>query len=105
MKICQEMQNLRNKLNTLGIQWTDYSDRNYITYPICRTRFKINGFEYSVINGFGTYGGINVLTRRNQGLLEIMSDNINGGEPVGWLTATEVMEMLKDEFETFGKEI
>ena len=33
----------------------------------------------------------------NKGLLEVMSDLLNDGEPVGYLTADELIEMLQEK--------
>lgn len=111
MQMCKEMQKLRDMLDERGIIWHDLSDitseerisllvkkglqRGYADTTIWRTHFEVDGIEYSVINGFGTYGGFNSYTGHNLGLLECMTVKANGGEPVGHLTAEEVMEIIE----------
>lgn len=50
--------------------------------------------QYSVINGFGTYGGYDPMYDRNTGLLEMMSANINGGDSCGYLTADDIIKTI-----------
>lgn len=123
-EMCQEMINLRAKLNILGIQWYDASDdEEYrkITYKlendsyskffsdcsdvkydihdcgIDRTHFNINDIEISVINGYGTYGGYKPHRYSNKGLLEYM-DNKKIKTPIGYLTANDVFNLLKETY-------
>ena len=58
---------------------------------IYRTKYEHGGSRWSVISGFGTFGG-------QDGLLELMIDN---KEPIGNLTAEEVLRMM-DEFSEMG---
>jgi hypothetical protein len=78
----EEMVKLRQMLNEHHIKWVDKSDMQ-----IDRTHFYYRGFHWSVVNGYGTYG-------EDEGLLELMSNAVNGGEPIGYLTADEVMKMV-----------
>lgn len=57
---------------------------------------NIVAFWWSVIHGYGTYGGFSSIDA-DRGLLEVMSDAINNGEPIGWLTAERVMQYVKGE--------
>ena len=55
--------------------------------------------KISVINGFGTYGGWfganpGTTEKENMGLLEIM---IEDNEPVGWLKAENIMEVMGEK--------
>lgn len=84
-----QMIRLRELLDEKGIEWTDHSDPD-----IDRTRFSHKGFQWSVINGLGSYGGFQWFTGKNEGLLELMSNAVNGGDPIGWLTADEVIQMV-----------
>lgn len=86
----EQMLLLRAMLDDAGIEWRDDSE-NGIGLPIDRTKFKYRTYEWSVIHGFGTYGGWNHWSV-DEGLLELMSDVVNHGQPIGWLTASEVME-------------
>jgi DNA-binding IscR family transcriptional regulator len=53
--------------------------------------------KVSAINGAGTYGGYRLGdSKENEGLLEVLSSVINNGEPVGYLTAENVIQLLKD---------
>lgn len=102
MKICKEMVILRNKLDELNIYWVDKSsivspdkllyNKGMADTTIFRTHFCYGSHFVSVINGFGTYGGIN-LDGVNEGKLEIMIDN---EEPTGYHTAADVIQILKD---------
>lgn len=93
--MCEEMIKLRQMLDDAGINWVDASDEIDMGFKLCfihRTRFEINGNQYSVINGYGTYGGYYSFGPVNEGLLEIMGEGVNNGEPLGWLTAEEVLK-------------
>ena len=97
MEVCNEMQKLRNWLDEKQIEWEDLSqqpEEQCKDLWICRTRFKYSGKHWSVINGFGSYGGFNSLHKHNEGLLEIwdMED-----EPKGWMTAEEAIAIIKGE--------
>lgn len=91
-----ELEILKSMLDQEHIDWHDASDPPDLV-QINRLHFKHRGEWWSVINGFGTYGGIDSLTEKNQGLLELLSYAVNGGEPVGWLTAEEVMKYVRGE--------
>lgn len=97
--ICLEMQKFRNWLDANNVKWIDKSDNmeyglNTKDY-ICRTHIYIDDNLISVINGMGTYGGYGILDSNNQGKLEVMAWFIDGGEPRGWQTADEVIELIK----------
>lgn len=87
-----EMIKFRNLLDKNNIKWIDKSDEGFID----RTHFNHRNYFFSVVNGFGTYGGINVLNGHdhNAGLLELMSNCVNGGEPIGSLTADEAIKIV-----------
>lgn len=85
-----EMIKFRNLLDKNNIKWIDKSDEGFID----RTHFYYRDYFFSVVNGFGTYGGINVFNGNNAGLLEFMSNCVNGGEPIGALTADEAIEIV-----------
>lgn len=111
MQICEEMVKLRDALTKRGISWIDKSDiksedeiqkvikfgiaHEYADTSIFRTHFEINGNLWSVINGYGTYGGYDPFIGKNYGMLECMASCVNNGEPVGYLTAVEVMQMVE----------
>ena len=91
--MCKEMIKLRQMLDDRGIKWKDVSE----VYPqskfyIHRTHFTFDEIDYSVINGYGTYGGYDSFDHVNKGLLEIMGEGVNNGDPLGWLTAEEVLK-------------
>ena len=98
MKICEEMQKLRNYLDEKNIEWRDDTKEYSETVKIARTHFEYNDKFVSVINGFGTYGGWHgsnypaMTEEQNLGLLEVM---IDGEEPVGWLKAEDVMKEIE----------
>lgn len=101
--ICEEMKKLRAALDKMGVAWVDKSEEwkaadysnwfNIEDYGICRTHFDYNGKHYSVINGFGSFGGYDGFDKENKNLLEIMLPN---KELKGYLTADEVIEILKE---------
>lgn len=72
MQVCKEMQKLRDWLDENKIPWEDVSEDfcrfnlNKIEHEmwICRTHFNIKGHKVSVINGYGTYGGVRNNLRR-----------------------------------------
>lgn len=88
---CEEMLKLRKTLDDLGIEWYDCSESTGFC-PINRTHFKFKGHEFSVINGFGTYGGLNIFNNKNLGLLEMMIDT---RDPIGYLTAEDIIKRIK----------
>lgn len=103
MTVCDEMKKLRQMLDEKNISWHDASDimSKSKEWPvwICRTHFEYNGLKFSVVNGFGTYGGWaganpGMEEDKNMGLLEIM---IEDNEPVGWLKAEDIMKILGEK--------
>lgn len=123
MKMCDEMIKLRKKLDEIGVAWQDDSystpenvveelvrlghERRYCDVTIYRTHFIINDVRYSVINGYGTYGGYDPFLCKNDGLLEMMTETLNGGDPVGYMTADDVIKTIfgrkKNAFEDYRK--
>lgn len=93
-----EMIKFRKLLDENGIEWHDASDLADELpdelFRIERTHFEYNRFHYSVIHGYGSYGGYSIWDGRDEGLLELMSNAINEGSPVGWLTADEAMQII-----------
>lgn len=83
MEVCAEMKKLRDWLDVNNVGWFDKSDdfgaklsplpdgRDYNPW-MCRTKITdTEGKEViSVINGYGSYGGVQYLSGKNQGLLE-----------------------------------
>lgn len=111
MIMCDEMKKLRKELDKRGIHWKDVSsimpecvidemvskgiDRVYADSTIFRTHFEYGGYKFSVIYGYGTYGGKSAFTGHDSGLLECMTEKVNGGEPVGHLTAADVIAIVE----------
>lgn len=95
----EEMTKLRKMLTEHGIKWYDNSMPKNYPLQIDRTHFDYKGYIWSAVNGFGTYGGYDKFrNKENQGLLELMSAAVNGGDPIGYLTADQVMDyVLKQE--------
>ena len=99
MEVCREMKKLRKWLDDSNIPWEDKSDLPKKVMPdyfIYRTHFEIDNVFVSVINGFGSYGGVNLLSGINEGLLELMSNGVNKGSPIGYLRAIEVIDIIKE---------
>lgn len=110
MRLCKEMIKLRHLLTNMGIDWCDESTiipeeyinlmetqtklgREVLDSTIFRTHFEVNGTHYSVINGYGTYGGFIPHQNKNYGLLECM---VGDNEPKGWLSADDVIDLIKE---------
>lgn len=96
-KVTEEMQKLRDYLDAHNIRWRDKSEKSAnCQYWMCRTHFNLKGFRWSVIHGYGSYGGpspYNIDT----GTLELMTNALNGGEPLGYLSADNVIECIEKE--------
>ena len=97
-----EMLKLRKLLTMNGIEWHDASETPDYPLQFDRTHFNYRGYEWSVVNGYGTFGGFDIFSDKNMGLLELMSEAINGGEPFGFLTANQVMEFVLYPKQTFS---
>lgn len=86
----EEMIKLRNVLNSREIPYLDRTEKPgfaLMDLTIYRTWFIYKGKQWSVISGYGTYGG-------DKGLLEVMVDDYN---PMGSLTAQEVIMLMDGE--------
>lgn len=86
---------LRELLDQKGIKWTDESETikaGDIGFTIDRTHFEYKRKKISVINGYGTRGGVGIFSNKNEGLLEFYDYE---SEPIGYLTAEEVMKVLE----------
>lgn len=119
MKICDEMLKLREALDNRGIEWKDESTictqqmiddmvktgiaKKYADSTMYRTHFWHKGWFYSVIHGRGSYGGVHILSGYDAGLLECKCDKVNGGEPLGYLTADDVINIIDDKFQVSDK--
>ena len=90
----EEMVKFRKLLNDNLVPWHDASSFRCGRTSIDRTHFEWRGYQWSVINGFGSYGGYDFTNPHNQGLLELMSNAVNGGEPVGFLTADDCIALV-----------
>ena len=87
--ICEEMKKFRELLDQNGIEWIDHSEALDTERYICRTRPK-NHERWSVINGFGTYGGY-IFDEKNEGLLEVMVDD----KVIGQLNAEKAYMLVE----------
>lgn len=87
----KEMERLRVLLDTEGVEWEDASDAGEYC-QISRTHFMYRGQKWSVIHGYGTYGGLDSTTGVDSKLLEAWNFK---DEPIGFLTAEEVMEYVR----------
>ena len=93
--VCTEMQKLRDYLDSKNITWNDISDNHYDTCWICRTHFMIHHDTWSVIHGYGTYGGFFEIDN-DTGLLELMTSSLNDGDSIGFLTADMVIQYIEE---------
>lgn len=87
--IVEEMKKFRELLDQNKIEWIDDSEAMDTELYICRTHPK-NHERWSVVNGFGTYGGYS-MWEKNEGLLEAMID----GKVLGHLKAEEAYILVK----------
>lgn len=105
MEICENMKKLRSYLDEKKIKWVDHSsdlDSLEKDMFICRTWLWIGERKISVVNGFGTYGGIHLMYGdypKNHGLLEIMVDGMD--DVIGNLTSDDVIKII-ELIEKFG---
>lgn len=90
-----EMKLFREMLDAENIEWHDASSRSF-ELPMDRTHFEYRGYFWSVIHGFGSYGGPSFI-QDDKGLLELMSNAVNKGDPIGWLTAKEAMQYVRGD--------
>jgi len=93
-----EMEKLRSLLDEAGIEWRDESEMEDFAGPgtyMERTKFEYKGEPWSVIHGYGSYGGYNCHSR-DEGLLEVMK-GYPDGDQTGFLTAAQAMKMIKGE--------
>lgn len=90
--VCEEMQKLRDGLTARGIEWKDETEKGPV-YWICRTHYTHNKSKWSVIHGFGTYGGFSHFSK--DGKLELLVGLY--GEPIGQLTADKVFRLMDKE--------
>ena len=89
-----EMKKLRELLNNASIKWHDESEKSRNVFFMDRTHFWYRNYKWSVINGYGSYGGYDPFSNTNHGHLELMSNAINGGEPVEIETAEEAFKII-----------
>lgn len=99
-EICPEMLKLREELDKMQIDWTDESDSltEYTALDDCRifrTHFWYNADKYSVVYGFGTYGGWGRF-QDDPRLLELM---VNNEEPTGYHTAEDIIRIMQERTE------
>lgn len=97
---CFEMLELRRLLEFYGIEWIDDSYA-YDGWWICRTKFQIGEHLWSVIHGWCTMGGIG-WDGKDGGLLELMTDDCDHGDPIGHLTAGDVVRRIEDHMKREG---
>lgn len=89
---CPELEKLKTWLDGQGIKYT-CPDTDDDPFSIARVHFSIRKTRYSVIHGYGTYGG-EYCYDADRGLLELM---VGEKDPVGYLTAEEVIEIVNTE--------
>lgn len=95
MKIeCYELNKLKDYLDTRRIKYAIKSDPETAHYRIERIHFMINDYRWSVIHGYGTYGGLDPLTGEDKGLLELYTTQIQP-DPFGCLTCAELIELIE----------
>ena len=87
--IVEEMKKFRELLNENKIEWIDDSEAMDTELYICRTHPK-NHKRWSVVNGFGTYGGYS-MWEKNEGLLEAMIDD----KVIGHLNAEKAYMLVE----------
>lgn len=99
MKIeCYELNKLKSYLDSHKIKYVIKSDPEMTHYRIERIHFNINDYLWSVIHGYGTYGGFDPFTGDDKGLLELYTTQIQP-DPFGMLTCTEIIELIEKYME------
>lgn len=102
---CVELENLKKILDDKKIEWFDMSEYNSIDdvdLSIERIHIFQKNIHFSIVNGFGTYGGYRTFDNKNLGLLELYGTGID--DPIGFLTAEEAFEkMIKKGLKRGGK--
>lgn len=94
MKIeCYELNKLKTYLDEQKIKYVVKSDSETTNYRIERIHFWINGYLWSVIHGYGTYGGFDSYTR-DKGLLELYTKQIQP-YPFGCLSCTDIIDLIE----------
>ena len=88
--MCDEMKKLRDILDKKGIEWEDASETDWYIY-VYRTYFEFKDHNVSVIYGWGTSGGKNFRSLKDELLLEMKIDD---DEPEGHLTANDIVKRL-----------
>lgn len=91
---CYELNKLKTYLDKHEIKYVIKSDPETAHYRIERVHFNINGYKWSVIHGYGTYGGFDPFTGEDKGLLELYTTQIQP-DPFGCLTCTEVIDLIE----------
>lgn len=108
MKMSEEMEKLRKGLDKRKIPWNDDSSiapkeqielmkskgftEEEADITMYRTHFNYKDHHYSVVFGYGSYGGINpIKSEVSDNKLELMIDK---STPVGWLTAKDVLDII-----------
>lgn len=94
---CPEMQKFRAMLDRRGIEWEDCSENGFC--PIVRTHFWYKDNRWSVIHGYGSFGGYDSLTGQDSQLLEVYDFGRSKDGPWGWLTAEEAEKLIFEEAE------
>lgn len=110
MKLCDEMIKFREGLDKRKIRWKDDSticpdeyihlmmskgfSRIVSDITMYRTHFTYKDKHYSVVYGYGSYGGVRPFEDPvDQGLLEMMVED----KITGWLTADDIFKILDKE--------
>jgi len=89
----EEMRKFRELLNASDIRWEDDSYQ-VGEYSMTVTRVRIGRKAWTIINGFGSFGGLNPRTGVNHGMLEIWDGTVKN-QPEGWLTAEQAIQKIK----------
>lgn len=102
MKICRSSGAIWTRKKIKWIDQSDDVDSVSIDMFICRTWLWVGDRKISVVNGYGTYGGIHPMYGdypNNHGLLEIMVDGMD--DVIGNLTSDDVIKII-ELIEKFG---
>lgn len=92
---CPEMQKFRAMLDRRGIEWEDRSENGFC--PIVRTHFWYKDNLWSVIHGYGSFGGYDSLTGQDSQLLEVYDFGMSKDGSWGLLTAEEAEKLIFEE--------
>lgn len=105
---CPELKKLAEGLTKRKVLWYSQNETGTELFEVLkrlelgysgpymeRIKFEIGGHKWSCIHGVGSYGGIHLIGKgKDEGLIEVLSDDYNDGDPIGHLTADYILSIV-----------